>query len=331
MTGDRLVRRPLEWLIPGQIPMGRLTLLVGDTGVGKSTYLASLIAYVTAGVVMAGAGGRPLSRVLHYVAEEDVEGETLDRVEAAGADLSRWVIGDRLPDGRPAPPPHLPDRLAVLEERLVACRATLLILDPLTSYLSPGISVLDGQHVRGVLEPLQALTMRLGISTCITLHNRKSKQGGCLDWIAGSREWSQVPRQILAFGRDPRGGDGYVIAVAKQSRGRPGPAIGYRIMDQGSGPRLVLGDTIGLTAQDLGVEMEDDLERDARGDAQAYLRDVLDVEEARADMILARCSQAGISPRTLARAKRDMGVTSHLIGAAGDRHWVWRRPEKWPG
>ncbi len=330
MTGDRLTRRPLEWLIPNLIPRNQLTLCVGDTGTGKSTFFAALAAMVTAGVRFADEDAMPLSRVLYYVNEEEVEGETADRMEAAGADLSRWIVGDQLHDGRPAPRPHLPDQLQQLDARIRQVRPALLIFDPLTSYLSPGINIMDGQHVRATLEGLLNLTRQHGLVTLFTLHNRKSREGGCLDWIAGSREWSQVPRMVLAFGADPRTTGSYVLAVAKFSRGAPIPSRSYRLEGHAGSARFVLTGRTETTAQEMGVDLDEPLKRKAKDLAKAYLRRTLDEGDAKVVTLTLECVQGGFSPSTLERAADELGVMKEHRVNGSDRAWWWCKPEAWP-
>ena len=260
-TFETIPDEPLEWLIPGLIPRGELVLCAGPSECGKSTFFASVIAHVTGACSFNGLDLLPPSRALLFALEESAGGAPKERLCSAGADLSRVASGDRLPDNRPAPLPYLPDMMPQLRQRVEGIRASLVIIDPLSSLLGPGFSVNDGQHVRSVLHPLQDLARSRGISVLYTLHYRKSTTGDASNWVSGHKDWWNVPRHILAFGRDPRQQDRYVLAVAKQSRGKKVQSLSYKISEVRGGAWFEpLGQT-GTTARDLGCDLDDEITR----------------------------------------------------------------------
>jgi len=224
----------------------------------------------------------------------------------------------------------LPDALSQLRQRIVDTRAALVVIDPLTSLLARGVSPLDGQDVRSVVCPLQALARELGIVVLITLNNRKSTGGPASDWVSGSKEWWNVPRHILCMARDPKRPNHGIIAVGKQSRGGRRPSLSVRFdQENGVDQMVIVGDS-DATARDLGREPEDDLGRSARELAQAYLRRCLDDGDERASRLLSESEAAGFSRHTLDRAAHDMGVRREFRSANGERAWWWCRPENWP-
>lgn len=328
-TYATLSAEPLEWLLPGLVPRGELVLLAGPSECGKSTFIASVIAQVSGTTSVLGLPFTPASSSILYALEEDARGAPRERLIAAGADLSRVVSGDRLPDDRPAPIPYLPDGIGAFRQRIIDCRASLVAIDPLTSMLASGTNTNDGQHVRAVLVPLQEIARSMGVTILFTLNYRKSTTGDASNWVAGSKDWWNVPRHILAFGRDPGRTDRYVCAVGKQSRGRKRASICYRITEvRGGGWWEPLGDSI-TTAHDLGCDMEDELARSARQLARDYLRQVLTAEDCRVSKMLMECQGGGFSPHTLERAAADLGVRKEFRDTAGERAWWWMRPAKW--
>lgn len=329
-TYATLCPEPLEWILPGLIPRGELVLLAGPSECGKSTFISSVISYVTGGVSVLGAPFAAPSTSILYALEESATGAPLERLVAAGADLSRVVSGDRLPDGRTAPLPYLPDGLPALRRRIADCRASLVCLDPLTSMLVSGTNVNDGQHVRSVLVPLQELCRTMGLTVLFTLNYRKATTGDASNWVSGSKDWWNVPRHILAFGRDPGRSDRYVCAVGKQSRGKKRESISYRITEvRGGGWWEPLGASA-TTAHDLGCDLEDDLGRSARQLARDYLKQVLDGEDQKVSKLLLECQGAGFSVHTLERAAADLGVRKEFRATTTERAWWWCRPAMWP-
>jgi AAA domain len=329
-TYAQIPEEELGWLVEELIPRNELVLLAGASGTGKSTFLARLAAHVTTNGNFAGQRHYAPGTVLLYALEECAGGAPLERLRAAGADLRRVVSGDRLPDMTSAPLPYLPDGMAAMRRRIADCRASLLIIDPITSLLGPGVTENDPQHVRGVLIPLQQLARDAGCTVVYTQNYKKATSGDASNWVSGHKNWWNVPRHVLCFGRDPRSPSQYILAVGKQSRGRPGLSRSYRISDRDGGGYFDLLGTSDSTAHDLGCDMDDALQRSARQLAREYLRSVLDTEDQRASRLLTECETAGFSRHTLDRAAADLGVQRKFRDAGGERGWWWMRPEKWP-
>jgi hypothetical protein len=330
MLASQLSRREVNWLVPELVPRDELTLVCGDTGAGKSTFYAAVMAQVTAGVMVAGGERSPPSHAVYLGRESDLHGRMYDLGEAAGVDLARVTCADLLAGDREAPLIHLPERMAQLDAIVKGEGATLLVIDPVKSYLSPGVSDLDGMLVRAVLEGVQHTARKNGCAVLGTAHYRKSRMGHPADWIAGSREWSQVPRQLIALGRDPRDEDRRLIAVLKAIAGREPPARSFRLEETGAAVRFKLGPACGVSAADMGAQLDTEVDRMTRADARTYLRAVLEAGEKSASSLLENAEKSGIKKHTLQRAKIDLGVESALVGNAGEQYWVWRKPEQWP-
>lgn len=326
ITAAELVVREHEWLWPGYIAKGLMNLVAGDTAAGKSTIIAAIAAAVSAGREMCGRGGHPPGRVLLYAAEDDAGATIRPRLFAAKADLSRVNLGGIGPGGKPLPRLSLPTDIAKLRNRINDMRISLLILDPITAYLSGGIDANKDQQVGSLLDGLVQLADETACTLIITKNYRKSREGGPLDWVGGAPKWTQIPRVVLACGFDPDNLKERVMAVSKNTLMPNVRSMRYEIRDIDGVGAWAGGAKCDLTAEDLGAAGMTPGERDALGDAVAFLLDALTDEEQKADWLNSRAEDAGISRGTLRRAKAKLGITSHPCGPNGSREWFWRIP-----
>ena len=126
----------VEWLWKGRIARGKITILEGDPGTGKTTLALSLAACISNGDPLPGEkdGGRPRT-VIVFSGEDDI-GDTLrPRLDAAGGRLTRVIFENlRDPDVVPF---MLPRDLDDLERTIIEHDAALVIIDPVLSYLDP--------------------------------------------------------------------------------------------------------------------------------------------------------------------------------------------------
>ena len=122
---------PLRWLWPGYVPAGKLTVLDGDPGLGKSTLLCELAARISRGDPLPnGEPGSPRN-VFLCSAEDDLLDTIRPRIDAAGGDPQRIISFLAVPDGtRINRPLALPADLLLLEALVLYTDAALVILDP---------------------------------------------------------------------------------------------------------------------------------------------------------------------------------------------------------
>ena len=324
-----LVETPLHWLVPAWIPRDDLTLIAGKRCCGKSSYISRVAAWASAGRC-SWAAPPPPGNVLYYSPEERSTGALLGRARAAGCELTRLDNGLMQQPGRPPDRPILGVATKPLTDRLDVVRPTLLVFDSIKSFLPADMSLSDGPGVRAVLEWLQVIARSRRITILITLHLRKQKAEDELDTVSHSAEWTNVPRQVLMMGRDPRQRGRYILSVAKQAEGVATPPVYYRIKERvGWGYWDPMGEAP-VSSADLAGEDEGPMERSRRDLARDYLRKVLTDEDMPSSQLREDCEQTGISWRTLSRAAADLGVTRRFATEDGHRRFYWCAPAEWP-
>jgi hypothetical protein len=150
----------VAWLWPGRIAIGKLTALVGDPGLGKSTLALDLAARVSTGAPMPDDSPGVAGGVVILSAEDGLADTIRPRLGAAGADLSRVVALTGARDSRGALRFPSLDDLPAIGEAIARLDARLLVIDPLMALLPGRADSHRDQDVRSVLAPLAQLCPR---------------------------------------------------------------------------------------------------------------------------------------------------------------------------
>jgi hypothetical protein len=319
----------VEWLWRGYVPKGKLSILDGDPEVGKSLVTLDLAARLSRGGPL--PDGQTLSRP--YVSlllngEDGSEDTVRPRAEAAGADLDRLVLAGAL-NGRV---PRFPEDMPVLEDLVVGLGVELVVIDPLMSFLPPGVAANLDQCVRQALTPLADLADRTRCGILLVRHLTKGGSDRAVYRGQGSVGIVAACRTgLLATARrdDP---EGRVLSVSKSNAGRRPASLGYRVRGtaedrpvvEWTGPVQLSADEA-CRAQPVGLRM--------RERATDWLRLHLSAGPRPAADLLAAAAAACIPERTLERAKKELPVRSHqhYIRATDQRVWYWYDPAApWP-
>jgi RecA-family ATPase len=185
----------VEWLWRYRVPLGALTMVAGEPGVGKSTLTADWAARVSRGAAWPdGSPGAPGDVVL-VGAEDSVSRTVKPRLREAGADLERcWVLGDIRNSERVYP--LTLKRIGVIEEFLkgLVC-PRLLVIDPIASYVDETVNPHADAQVRVMLRPLVELVERWQMAGVYVTHLNKSEEkksainraGGSIAWVGACR------------------------------------------------------------------------------------------------------------------------------------------------
>lgn len=293
-TLDSVREQPVAWLWPGRLPVGKLVVLDGDPGVGKSTLMLDVAARLTTGQPMPGQK-RPTTgpRDVVLLAHEDGLGDTIrPRVVAAGADVSRVHHLDSVPvydsDGRlvGTRPPVIPDDMTPLEQLVTDTGAALVVVDVLTAYMSSRVNMYKDQDVRAALHPLAEMANRTGCTAVLVRHPTKSQRGGG-DAIAaggGSIGIIGIARVGLLAAVDPDDAEGErrLLAVAKCNLGQRPPTLAFAITGAGGDrSRVAWCGSTQHTANDLLRQLDPE-ERSALDELREWIPAVLGYAEGHA-------------------------------------------------
>jgi hypothetical protein len=321
----------VRWLWPGRIPLGKLTVLDGDPGMGKSTLTLTIAAKVSTGSPFPD-GARPEPADVILLSAEDDIGDTIrPRLEAAGADVNRvFVLPDVQEEDKPPRPPELPLDLDRLEAMAKERAAALVVIDPLMAFLSGAIDAHRDQDVRRALASMAYMAARTGAAVLIVRHMNKSSGANPLYRGGGSIGIVGAARAALLAAPDPDDDGRRILAVNKNNLAAMPDALAYRLVeDERYGVARIIWD--GATAHKAADLLrlparDDDGEAPAREEGEAFLRELLASGPVPARQVKAEAREAGIAERTLDRARQAIGARTRRDGFGPGARYVWELP-----
>lgn len=314
--------RDIDWLWPGHIPQGMFAMIDGDPSLGKSLITLDIAARLTRGETMplCDRKAKPAG-VLIIAAEDAVEEVIKPRAVAAGCVESMVRVSETIRVGEHERPIRLPEDFDLLEREIIEYRIGLLIVDPFLGFLSQAVDSHKDQSIRDVLHRFKILCEKTHVAGIGLRHLTKNTAGSALYRGLGSIAIVAASRAAYVADNHPTESGVKVFAPTKFNLGPMPKALTYRIGEHMHQPVINWGSECDLTANDLGAKLFPGGDR-ARDDAAEFLRDMLADGPVAQTEVKEKAEAAGISEKTLKRAKAQVGVRSHKTGFASST-WVW--------
>jgi hypothetical protein len=337
-----LTIRPIHWLWDQRVPLGKLTILAGLAGQGKSLLTCWLAARASRGELDGHLMGEPVPTLL-VSAEDDPEDTILPRLLRTGADADLVRIVDVREPGAEGADPFtrtvaLPSDTPAILEELRATKARLVILDPISGLLDAEVDNYKSQHVRRALGPIKMAAEELHVAVVLITHVLPKSQGtDALARLADSHAYSGLPRSMLVFGPNPEdeGGDrgaGKVLTLAKSNLADAGEhGLGFTILEGegvehrgqvGWSASIRLDGAVATTSADTLASSE---ERGKLREAAEFLRAELADGPQQAGTMQKAAAEVGISEGTLRRAREQVCRRPYKQGP-GPWWWALRNP-----
>jgi hypothetical protein len=325
-------REHVEWLEPGRIPLGAVSILAGEPGLGKSLYSVRLAAELSR---------RDAATLL--LSAEDSEGATIrPRLDACEA-VSRLVHAVRLAGeaGAAGEGLTLPRDAEELDHLIAETGARLVVVDPVVAHLDAGVDSHRDASVRQALAPLARIAASRNCAVLGVLHVNKAIGSDWYRRLSGSGGFGGAARSVLLFGRDPDDGDpehgpGRLLAHAKCNVAALAPSQCWRVAPillppAGDEPESETARLELVGESEHGYRSLLDGESDAddrlpRDEAEDFLREELANGPRPAKDMQRAARDAGIALRTLDRAKRRLRVSPRRQGFGSGAHWTWELP-----
>jgi hypothetical protein len=331
-----LTPEPVRWLWPGWLAAGKLHIVAGSPGTGKTTLAMAVAATLTIGGRWPDGSPAQTGAVAIWSGEDDPADTLLPRLLAAGADPARVHFVAAVQDANGTRPFAPADDMPALSEALSALPdpPALLIVDPVVSAVA-GDSHKNAE-VRRALQPLVDLAQRHRCAVLGISHFSKGTAGrDPVDRVTGSLGFGALARVVMATAkRSDEDGGGRMLARAKSNLGPDGGGYVYDLEPCEPVPgivttRVVWGDALDGTARELLASAEtiaDDDERSAMDEARDFLLTELAAGPMAAKDVYKAARECGIAERTLKRAKSALGIVAEK--AAFRAGWRWALPAK---
>ena len=298
----------IEWLWYPFIPYGKLTIIQGDPGDGKTTMVLNLAAKLSKGEALDEnmKVTEPVN-VIYQTAEDGLADTVKPRLELAGADCERIIVIDESDKS-----------LSMVDERLeqaiVRTGARLLILDPIQAYLGGGMDMNRANEARDMTKKLGALAEKTKCAIILIGHMNKASGNKAAYRGMGSIDFFAVARSVLLVGRVEGESNTRAVVQIKNNLAAFGHPKAFALSEDGFkwlGDYEITVDEVlgGITPKANKMEQ-----------AKQMLRELAETQSAvLSNEIFDRANELGISKRTLENAKKELGVQTRKINNA----WYW--------
>ena len=326
--------QPIRWLWDGWLPLGKMTILAGAGGCGKTNLSLALIATITTGGVFPdGSKCTNVGRVIIYSTEDDLADTLIPRLIANGVDESKIsFIGCRTNEKGEKEPFDPSQDFPVIEGHIKANPdVKLLMIDPIVSAVSGDMN--KANDVRRSLQPLKDLAEEYKFAVLGITHFSKGSSGSTpADRVIGSQAFTAFARMVWVASKREDEGD-CILVRAKSNNSILEGGVRYQIesetivgnLDNIETTKTVWLGTIEGTAKELLGEAEN---TDGRNGstldlAKEFLIDLLgSVEKMAASEVLDEAKNAGYSVASIRRAKDNLNIKPFKDGSA----WYWKLP-----
>jgi 5S rRNA maturation endonuclease (ribonuclease M5) len=328
----------IDWLWAGRVPLGRITLLVGRPGEGKSFVTCDMAARVSTGRCWPDGTTCPQGSVILICGEDDPGDTIRPRLDAHHADVQHVhllsMVRRKSDNGKTRDRGFSLADVGALESALkqhADCR--LIVVDPIGSFIGGETDTSSDNHVRAVLSPVASLAEKYGPAVLVVAHRRKSTSTNADDTALGSRAFTGIARAVWHLSRDPVNKNRRLLLPGKNNLAREGTGLAFSIIGEPSAVSLQWEDQpVEMTADEaLGRENGGDAGPDRYTPGQLELatqwlaakladRSEYQVTDLRKDA--EACNHAW---RTMKRAAQSLGVLYER--AAYGTGSIWRLPK----
>jgi len=326
---DTIEPTTVEWLWYPYIPLGKLTLMQGDPGSGKTMLCLKIASMITNGELLPceNEEANPIlpkepGIVVYQTAEDGLADTIIPRLMTMNPNLARIYTIDEsdislsLLDIR-------------IEDTLQRLRPRLMIIDPLQAYLGSKIDMHRANEVRPVLAQIGRLAEKYQCSIIFIMHMNKMAAGKTMYRALGSIDIPAAARSMLTIGKNPENADERVMCHIKSSLAVEGRSLCYQVDFDNGG--IVFGDFCDLTSDEVLLAPSKKSEKTGLmiDEAKEFLKEMLEGGYAKASDVIKAASAIAIKKRTLSYARTELGIKTKRkgFGSSGVQWWYFEGNE----
>lgn len=293
----------IKWVWYPYIPYGKITVVQGDPGEGKTTFVLALIALLTQGKPLPEEeNGTEQINVIYQTAEDGLADTIKPRLLSVGADCERVLVIDEneieltLSDER-------------LEQAIRQTGAKVIVLDPIQAYLGGDVDMHRANEIRPIMKRLALLAERTDCAVILIGH--MNKMGGAKSAYRGlgSIDIRAAVRSVLVVGRVKDEPTLRIVAHDKSNLAPEGKSIAFELNpDTGFAWKGYCETTVDELLCGNGSLLS------KTAQAEKLLKDLLSEGEMLSEEITNQAKELDISNRTLKIAKQNIGVKSFRKG-----------------
>ena len=315
--GSYQAAKKVEWIWYPYIPAGRITLVNGDPGDGKSTFMLNIASLLTKGKPMPDGYACPLSPcdVIYQCREDNYADTTRPRLDRAGADIERIIIINDY-DG------SLATSDARVEETIKQTGAKLCIFDPIQEYLEKPSNMMQAGQVRRALTNLILIARKYNCAIVFICHMNKRNVGNSLYRVLGSIDLVGLAKSILMVRQDPYDEDVRIVTHEKAATVKKGKPFAFRLNNLGLTWDMDYDGNKEIESPPM-FWAEQTNEISQKPDPITIITDLLSDGPVPSADVKQALLDSGISERTIYNIKKELGVESFKI----DNIWHMRLPK----
>lgn len=336
---DTVEVEQIEWLLYPFIPYGKVTIIQGDPGEGKTTMVLQIIAKLTRGETILPADSTKDKRIdidsesdmvdaeniennastqhleapvnVIYQTAEDGLGDTIKpRLLAAGADCTKVMVIDDSEQ-----PLTMAD--VRLEEAIMQTKARMVVLDPIQGFLGSEVDMHRANEIRPLMKRIAVLAEKYHCAIILIGHMNKNSNGKSSYRGLGSIDFQAAARSVLIVGRIKDEPEVRVVCHTKSSLAPEGKAIAFRL-DKNNGFEWI---------GEYDISADELLNGEGKGQktrkAKEFLLEILADGGMAQKKIEEEAEKLGIKKKTLRNAKMELGIDSVKRG----NQWYWMLSE----
>ena len=324
--------REVQWLWHNRIAAGRLSLIIGAPGAGKSFFSCDLASRISTGTPLPDGSSCERGSVVLITQEDDPHDVIRPRLDAHHADTSRIHLlkGTRYVSeaGKPTERMFTLADIEVLERTIGSIEdCKLVVIDPIGDYLGGRTDAHRDNEVRSVLVPITRIAEKHGVAVLSIVHTRKGIASHADDLALGSRAFTGLARSVWHLRPDTEDEQRRLLVAGKNNLAAAQTGLAFTIQGEGQRGAIVWeDDPVEMTANQLiAQESGKDSGTSVVDECVSWLRDKLAHGEMPAGEIKKQAAADGFKDRTFRRAKEKLSVCHSPSGFGGP--WVYSLPD----